>query len=65
MEMEKKIETVTVTTADGREAIFEVIENPASFTGRRAYVKGKTMYYDLPVFEAGLAKAASVKRVAA
>ena len=60
--MERKIETIKVTTADGRTSIFEIIEDPDRFIGRRAYVQGKTLFYELPIFEAGLLKAASVER---
>ncbi|MGE5622233.1 MAG: hypothetical protein ACM3WS_03645 [Bacillota bacterium] len=63
--MEKLIETVEVTTVDGRKAVFEIIEDASRFAGKRAYLKGSTMYYDMSVFEAGLQKAATVTRTAA
>ena len=54
--MERKIETVTMTTADGRVAKFEIVEDAERFSGRRAYFAGSTKYYEMPVFERGLAK---------
>ena len=43
-------------TSDGREAIFDVIEDAERFVGQRAYFAGSTKYYEMPVFERGLQK---------
>jgi len=63
--METIIETVTVTTQNDKTAVFQIIEDSSRFEGRRAYVKGGTQYYEMPVFEAGLLKAKQVSRVSA
>jgi hypothetical protein len=58
--MEKLIEKVEVITADGRKAVFEIIDTEK---GRRAYLVGSSLYYDMDVFERGLEKASDVKRI--
>ena len=61
--MEQIIETVQVTTQTGAVAVFNIVEDAERFSGRRAYIKGTSRYYEMPVFEAGLLKAKEVKKL--
>ena len=54
------IEEVTVTTK-GVSTVFEITYTDER-AEQRAYVKGSTQYYDIPVFNAGIAKADKVER---
>jgi hypothetical protein len=54
------IEEVAVTTK-GKTTVFEVCYTDER-QEQRAYVKGSTQYYDIPVFNAGIAKAEKVER---
>ena len=54
------IETVTVTTSDGRSAVFDVCAEPGR--PQRVFLHGSSAYYDIDTFNAGLKKAAKVER---
>ena len=54
------IEKVTVTTNDGRKAVFDVCAEPGR--PQRVFVHGSSAYYDIDTFNAGLKKAAKVER---
>lgn len=58
------VETVTVTTKDGKVQIFDISVDPAAYRGERAYIRDTSQYYTMGVFERGLAngKAAKVER---
>lgn len=59
MSYETVIEEVTVTRA-GKTAVFEICAEPDQ--PQRAYIKGISHYYDIPTFNAGLAKADNFTR---
>jgi hypothetical protein len=61
---ENLIETIIIEHG-GKETVWEVIEEPARYEGRRAYLKGSTKYYEMQIFEAGLVKADKVTRTPA
>lgn len=54
------IEEVAVTTK-GVTTVFEICYTDER-QEQRAYVKGSTLYYDIPVFNAGIKKADKVER---
>ena len=54
------IETIKVTTNDGRTATFDVCAEPGR--PQRVFVHGSSAYYDIDTFNAGLKKAAKVER---
>ena len=61
-EKEYKIEEI-IFEVNGIEKVVDVIEYPGSDKGTRAYFRDTTLYYDMPVFEAGLKKADRVTRL--
>lgn len=58
--IEKIIEEVSVTSK-GITTVFEIAYTDDR-AEQRAYVKGSTQYYEIPVFNAGLKKADKVER---
>jgi len=60
---ETKIEVVTITHK-GKDTIWDVVDDQVK-KERRAYLRGTTMFYDMPKFEAGLLLADKVERVPA
>jgi len=56
-----KIEEVRVVV-NGIERVFDVEQFPGTTVHDRAYVRGSSQYYELPVFEKGLLNADHVER---
>ena len=62
--MERKLETIELTH-QGKTTVWDVVEDAERYEGKRAYMRGSTLYYDMAKFEAGLAKADSFTRTSA